>query len=693
MTVSSQTSKVSYAGNGSTVTFSVPFYFLAAGDLKVIYRAANGTETVKVLTTDYTVSGAGNQAGGSITTTSAPAAGITVVIARNTPYTQEVDYQPNDPFPAETHEQALDKLTMEVQQVKEAVDRAIKLSQTNTMTSTEFTIGASDRANKIFAFDDAGELSITQAIGTYRSTWLTATSYAVRDIVKDTTNNNVYICITAHTSTGSLPLSSNAGIANWALLVDAAAAASSASAAATSATAAAASQSAAATSATNAANSASAAATSQTAAATSASNAASSASAASSSQTSASTSATNAANSATAAAASATSASGSATTATNQATTATTQATNASNSATAAATSETNAANSASAAATSATNAASSATSASSSSTAASSSATSASGSATSASNTYTTFDKRFLGSKTADPSLDNQGAALQTGALYWNSTSNVMKAWTGSAWSVAYAPTSGFLATSGGTMTGALTLAGNPSGNLEAAPKQYVDTMLPKAGGTMTGAITLPGNPSANLEAAPKQYVDTMLPKAGGTMTGALTMSNANIIASGTAQFRSICATDNARATGYKDSTGGDIGELNRSTEYFDDRIANCRGYMPNGNCSGNTSYNPPNGNWWTWGVAGVPTTNCTNNGQYDGAGGNTSTLQAVSVNFIYDGYYEAANEIGGSEQRRNYNNCNCGNCGGYSPAGFNCRTNCNCNCACDCNCACGDG
>lgn len=582
MTVSSQTSKVSYSGNGSTVTFTVPFYFLNATDLKVIYRVnATGTETVKAITTDYTVSGAGNEAGGSITATIAPPTGTTVLIARNAPYTQEVDYQPNDPFPAESHEMALDKLTMEVQQIKEMADRSIKLSATNTMSSTEFTIGSSDRANKIFAFDSAGELSITQAVGTYRGGWATATAYSVRDIVKDTTNNNVYICVTAHTSSGALPITSNADYAKWNLLVDAAAAAASASAAATSAT----------------------------------------------------------------------SASGSATTATTQAGIATTQ-------------------------------------------------ATSSSGSASDASNTYVTFDKRFLGAKAADPTLDNQGAALQTGALYWNSVSSVMKAWTGSSWQVAYAPTAGFLALSGGTMTGALVLAGNPSASLDAAPKQYVDTMLPKAGGTMTGTLVLAGDPAANLDAVTKQYADSSssnkLPLAGGTMTGAITMSSANIVASGTAQFRSTNATDNARVTGYKDSTGGDIGELNRSTTYDDDRNSNCRGtssgyVLPNGNCAGNVYYDPPNGNWWTWGVSGVPTSNCTNNGQFDGAGGNTSTLFAISgPSFVYDAYYLAADEIGGAEMRRYYNNCNCGNCSGYNPTGFNCRTNCNCNC--DCACLCGD-
>ena len=70
MTVSSQTSRVSYAGNGSTKAFAVSFYFLADSHLKVILRAADGSETVKTLTTDYTVSGAGNPSGGTVTITS-----------------------------------------------------------------------------------------------------------------------------------------------------------------------------------------------------------------------------------------------------------------------------------------------------------------------------------------------------------------------------------------------------------------------------------------------------------------------------------------------------------------------------------------------------------------------------------------------------------------------------------------------
>jgi hypothetical protein len=75
-------------------------------------------------------------------------------------------------------------------------------------------------------------------------------------------------------------------------------------------------------------------------------------------------------------------------------------------------------------------------------------SASSATASATAAAASYDSFDDRYLGAKSSDPTLDNDGNALLTGALYWNTVSNVMKAYTGSAWVVTYVPSSGFLTT-----------------------------------------------------------------------------------------------------------------------------------------------------------------------------------------------------------------------------------------------------
>jgi len=289
MTVSSTTVKNSYSGNGSTTVFAYTFKIFANTDLQVIIRSSTGTETTKTLTTHYTVSGAGDASGGNVTFTTGntPASGETVVIRRAVPQTQAIDYIANDPFPAETHEEGLDRATMTTQQVQEELDRSIKLSRTNTMTSTEFTVGATDRANKVLSFDSTGELSVTQELGTFKGDWSSGTAYVVRDIVKDTSTNNIFIVNEAHTSSGSQPLTTNANSAKYDLIVDAASATTSASAAATSATAAASSATAAATSATTASTQASNASTSASTASTQATNAANSATAAASSATSA----------------------------------------------------------------------------------------------------------------------------------------------------------------------------------------------------------------------------------------------------------------------------------------------------------------------------------------------------------------------------------------------------------------------
>jgi hypothetical protein len=62
-------------------------------------------------------------------------------------------------------------------------------------------------------------------------------------------------------------------------------------------------------------------------------------------------------------------------------------------------------------------------------------SATAAAASATAAAASYDSFDDRYLGSKSTAPSVDNDGNALITGAIYWNSSTNAMYAWTGTEW------------------------------------------------------------------------------------------------------------------------------------------------------------------------------------------------------------------------------------------------------------------
>ena len=222
MTVSSTTTKVSYNGDNSTTVFAYTFKIFDDDDITVILRTvATGTESVQTKTTDYSVSGVGNTNGGNITFVTAPASGVTVVLLRETAQTQTTDYTPNDPFPASSHEDALDKITLTVQDQQEELNRALKLSRTNTMASTEFTVGATTRANKILAFDSSGELAVTQEIGTFQGNWTASTSYFERDLVRDTTTNNIFIVNSAHTSSGSQPLTTNANSAKYDLILEA----------------------------------------------------------------------------------------------------------------------------------------------------------------------------------------------------------------------------------------------------------------------------------------------------------------------------------------------------------------------------------------------------------------------------------------------------------------------------------------
>lgn len=349
------------ATSGQTV-FTVSFEFFENADLKVYKNAV-----LQTITTHYTVTGAGVTGGGSITLTSGATAGDIITIVRDIPVKRVTDFPTSGPFNISALNTELDKIVAMVQEREDDITRVVQLSEADTSTSLTLPAAAS-RASKVLGFDATGNAIVMQEIGNYRGNWAAGTAYVLRDIVKDTSTANVFICVAAHTSSGSQPLTTNPNAASWALLVDAASATSSASAASASASA--------------AASSASAASGSASSASGSASSAASSASSAASAQ-----SAAESARDATLAA--------------------------------------------------------------------------------------YDSFDDRYLGTKTSNPTLDNDGNALIAGALYFNSVTGAMLLYNGTSWVPAYAAGTGFVSKIGG-LTGAADIPFGTTGERPSAATGY---------------------------------------------------------------------------------------------------------------------------------------------------------------------------------------------------------------------------
>ena len=495
MTISSTTVKNSYSGNGTLNTFNYTFKIFADSDLQVIIRDATATETVKTLTTHYTVTGAGNANGGTIvfTTGNTPSATETVVIRRAVPQTQAIDYIANDPFPAESHEEGLDRAMMAVQQLQEEVNRSIKLSKTNTMNNTEFTIGSTDRAGKIFGFDSNGELVVSQELGTFKGNWSASTTYAARDIVKDTSTNNIFLANTGHTSSGSQPLTTNTDSAKWDLLVDAASATSASS------------------------------------------------------------------------------------TATAQATIATTKAGEASTSA-ATALSHKNDAETAKTAAQTAQ-------------TASETARTAAQTAQAAAETALDTFDDRFLGAKSSDPSVDNDGNALVDGALYFDTANDVMKVYdlSNTQWRQ--------LALTGTNQTNVNTVAGQISPTNNISTLAGLNTQISNLGGLTTeitnlnnirtdisgvnsisAAVSAVNSNSANINAvnSNSSNINTL---AGISGLSTLASNNANI----TTAVNNLSSINNF-AEVYRISSSAPTSSLNIGDLYFDTTANELKVYKSSG-------------------------------------------------------------------------------------------------------------
>jgi hypothetical protein len=189
MTITNTILRNDYVANGSSTVFSFTFIVLsetAGYTIQVITTDLIGAETVKTQGVDYTVQLNDNGLG-TITFLTAPILNHKITLLSNVPNTQETDYikSGTDKFPAESHEKALDKLTLISKQFLEKFNRIVSLPKNSTLSNIEFPINASN-ANQILAINNDGTNLTTKDLA---DIGLAPVSAYIKTLLDDATAN------------------------------------------------------------------------------------------------------------------------------------------------------------------------------------------------------------------------------------------------------------------------------------------------------------------------------------------------------------------------------------------------------------------------------------------------------------------------------------------------------------------------
>ena len=217
--INAVTRRVVYTGSAGTGPYAFSFEILVEGDIAVYFNAA-----ILTLTTDYTVTINANGTGSVTIVTgtnvpSTPTASDQITIVGSRDIERTTDFVTAGDFRASAINEQLDSQIIMIQQIAEENQRGMRAPTYDPALVADGGVvdmtlpTKASRAGKTLAFDSNGNPVVGEDIGNWRGDWAAATAYSVRDLVKDASNYNVYRANTAHTASGTTPISSNADAA------------------------------------------------------------------------------------------------------------------------------------------------------------------------------------------------------------------------------------------------------------------------------------------------------------------------------------------------------------------------------------------------------------------------------------------------------------------------------------------------
>jgi len=198
-----------YLGNGSTTNFAFDWAIIAEANIRVYLEdVTTGVQTLQTLGTDFTIDSGWDNDGGTIEFTTAPSSSYYVVISRDIPETQEVQYKTSSGFSGKVVENSYDKLTVMVQDAKEVLSRCLRYPVgTDSSTENEVAVPSTTAG---YPYWDGSAYSIVTALtgtGDYPADITRGTdasksaSPSVGDIHIATDTQKLYICFTDGTWT------------------------------------------------------------------------------------------------------------------------------------------------------------------------------------------------------------------------------------------------------------------------------------------------------------------------------------------------------------------------------------------------------------------------------------------------------------------------------------------------------------